>query len=56
MYVELAGTSASGRLGEWFLLGAVAMGGSRDARGIASARQSSGGETRRVWIRVDEIP
>ena len=56
VYVELAGTTASGRLGEWFLLGAVAMGGSRDARGIASARQSSGGETRRVWIRVDEIP
>ena len=52
---ERAGTTASGRLGEWFLLGAVAMGGSRDARGIASASQSSGGETRRVWIRVDEI-
>ena len=53
---ERAGTTASGRLGEWFLLGAVAMGGSRDTRGIASASQSSGGETRRVWIRVDEIP
>jgi hypothetical protein len=55
VYMDIAGTTASGRLGEWFLLGAVAMGGSRDARGLASASQSSGGETRRVWIRVDEI-
>jgi hypothetical protein len=53
---ERAGTTASGRLGEWFQLGAVAMGGSRDSSGLASASQSSGGETRRVWIRVDEIP
>ena len=35
-------TTASGRLGEWFELGAVAM--------------SASGETRRVWIRVDELP
>lgn len=34
-------TAASGRLGEWFELGSVAM---------------SGGETRRVWIKVDEVP
>jgi hypothetical protein len=54
--VEVAGTTASGKLGEWFLLGAVDMGGSRDARGLASATQSSRGETRRAWIRVDEIP
>lgn len=53
---ERAGTSASGRLGEWFQLGAVAMGGSRDSSGLASASQSSGGETRRVWIKVDEVP
>ena len=39
---QRAATSASGRLGEWFELGSVAM--------------SSGGETRRVWIRVDELP
>jgi len=56
VHVELAGTTASGKLGEWFLLGAVDMGGSRDARGLASATQSSRGETRRAWIRVDEIP
>lgn len=56
VYMEIAGTSASGRLGEWFELGAVAIGGSRDSSGLASASQSSGGETRRVWIKVDEVP
>lgn len=39
---QRAATTASGRLGEWFELGSVAM--------------SSGGETRRVLIRVDELP
>src|SRR3989440_11428011 len=37
-------TVASGRLGEWFELGSVAMSG------------ALGGETRRVWIRADELP
>ena len=37
-------TVASGRLGQWLELGSVAMGG------------ALGGETRRVWIRVDELP
>ena len=35
-------TTASGRLGEWFELGRVAT--------------NAGGETRRVWVRVDEVP
>jgi type II secretory pathway component GspD/PulD (secretin) len=41
---QRAATTAGGRLGEWFELGAVAM----SANGA--------GETRRVWIRVDELP
>jgi type II secretory pathway component GspD/PulD (secretin) len=53
---QRAGTTASGRLGEWFELGSVAMGAARDERGLASASTSGGGETRRVWIRVDELP
>jgi len=53
---QRASTAASGRLGEWFELGQVAMGARRDERGIASANQVAGGETRRVWIRVDELP
>src|SRR5262249_38042539 len=53
---QRVGTAASGRLGEWFELGAVATGAVRDERGIASASTSASGETRRVWIRVDELP
>ena len=58
--VEIAGstgyTSASGPLGEWFELGAVAMAGDRASRGIASSSQSATSETRRVWIKVDALP
>ena len=53
---QRAATVARGRLGEWFELGSLAMGGARDERGIASASRSTLGETRRVWIRVDEVP
>ncbi|MFN2646653.1 MAG: secretin N-terminal domain-containing protein [Burkholderiales bacterium] len=53
---QRAASTVSGRLGEWFELGAVAMGGARDERGLASASRTSGGETRRVWVRVDELP
>lgn len=53
---QRAASSVSGRLGEWFELGAVAVNATRDTSGIASRGQASGGETRRVWIRVDEIP
>jgi len=49
-------TTAAGRLGEWFELGAVATDASRDARGIGSFSRSASGETRRVWIRVDALP
>jgi hypothetical protein len=53
---QRAASTVNGRLGEWFELGAVAVNATRDASGIASRAQSSGGETRRVWIRVDEVP
>ena len=53
---QRAATVASGRLGEWFELGAVAMSAARDERGLATAASSTGGETRRVWMRVDELP
>lgn len=58
--VDIAGasgsTTASGPLGEWFELGAVAMGGRRVDRGIASSSRSATSETRRVWIKVDALP
>jgi type II secretory pathway component GspD/PulD (secretin) len=48
-------TSASGRLGEWFELGAIVASGLRDERGLAGSRSSSSSESRRVWVRVEEI-
>jgi hypothetical protein len=51
-----AASTASGRLGEWFELGSVAQSATREERGIASSSRSSGGETRRVWVRVDALP
>ena len=53
---QRAASTVSGRLGEWFELGAVAVNATRDTSGMASRGQASGAETRRVWIRVDEIP
>ena len=52
---QRAATTVSGRLGEWIDLGAVATYATRDSSGLAARGQASGGETRRVWIRVDEI-
>jgi hypothetical protein len=40
--VEISKRKVNGRLGEWFEVGQVAM--------------SAGGETRRLWIKVDEVP
>ena len=48
-------STVSGPLGEWFSLGAVAEAGARDSRGIGSASASRGSETRRVWVKVEEI-
>lgn len=58
--VDIAGangyTTASGPLGEWFELGAVASSAARTDRGIAFSRESTTSETRRVWIKVDPLP
>jgi len=48
-------STVSGPLGEWFALGAVSEAGSRELRGIGSASASRGSETRRVWVKVEEI-
>jgi hypothetical protein len=49
-------TTASGPLGEWFELGAVATGADRNERGIASQSRSNTSETRRAWIKVEALP
>jgi type II secretory pathway component GspD/PulD (secretin) len=48
-------SSVSGRLGEWFELGAIGASASRDERGLASASRSRSSEARRVWVKVEEV-
>lgn len=50
-----ASSTASGPLGEWFELGSVVMSGERDERGIGSVSRGAGGETRRVWVKVEAL-
>jgi hypothetical protein len=53
---QRAATTAAGRLGEWFELGSVAATAARDDRGIGSSARSAGSESRRVWVKVEELP
>jgi hypothetical protein len=48
-------STVSARLGEWFEIGGAASAASRDDRGIASAARSSAEDSRRVWVKVEEI-
>jgi type II secretory pathway component GspD/PulD (secretin) len=48
-------TTVSGRLGEWFEVGAAVEQASRDDRGILSANRSRGSQSRRVWLKVEEL-
>jgi type II secretory pathway component GspD/PulD (secretin) len=48
-------TTVSARLGEWFEVGAMAQTASRADRGIAGVSRARGAESRRVWLKVEEI-
>ncbi len=48
-------TTVSARLGEWFEIGGAANEAARDDRGIASASRSRSSDTRRVWLKVEEL-
>lgn len=50
-----AATTASGRLGEWFELAGVSGTRSASARGIASGARERSAQSRRIWVRVDEV-
>ena len=50
-----ASSIASGPLGEWFELGAIAGSASREQRGIGSASRQTGTESRRVWVKVEAL-
>jgi hypothetical protein len=48
-------TSALGRLGEWFEIGGVVAASTRNERGIAAAGRATGSESRRIWVKVEEL-
>jgi type II secretory pathway component GspD/PulD (secretin) len=48
-------TTVSGRLGEWFEIGSAVEQASRDDRGIASRTAGRSLESRRTWLKVEEI-
>ncbi len=53
---QRAATSVAGRLGEWFELGAIGSGATREDRGIASASGARAAQSRRIWVKVEEVP
>jgi hypothetical protein len=48
-------STAIGRLGEWFELGGAARSIANNERGIASSGQARATESRRVWVKVEEL-
>ena len=52
---QRASSAVSARLGEWFELGGIASGGVRDERGILSASSARSADSRRVWVKVEEL-
>jgi type II secretory pathway component GspD/PulD (secretin) len=49
-------TTVTTRLGEWVEIGGTASSATRDERGIASASRMRAAESRRVWVKVEELP
>ena len=50
-----AATTVSARLGEWFELAGISAQRSASARGLAAGARESVAESRRIWVRVDEV-
>lgn len=53
--VQRMSTSASGRLGEWFEIGGFAVNSSTQSSGILSSSNTQRQESRRVWVKVEEL-
>jgi len=49
-------TTVTTRPGEWIEIGGAASAAARDDRGIASASRTRAAESRRVWLKVEELP
>jgi hypothetical protein len=52
---QRASSAVSARLGEWFELGGIGATGMRDGRGIASASRSGWADSRRIWLKIEEM-
>ena len=52
---QRASTSVTARLGEWVEIAAVQADRAREERGIGSASRTRAAETRRVWLKVEEL-
>lgn len=48
-------TTVSARLGEWFEIGGVGETSMQGERGILASSERRGSESRRIWVRVDEV-
>lgn len=53
--VQQAATVLSGRLGEWIELGGIGQQATRSGGGTVYSTQSSGSDTRSIFVRVEEI-
>jgi len=49
-------TTVTTRLGEWVEIGGTTSSAARDDRGIGSASRMRAAESRRVWVKVEELP
>jgi hypothetical protein len=52
---QRAATTVTTRLGEWVEIAAAASTAARDDRGLASASGRRATESRRVWVKVEEL-
>jgi type II secretory pathway component GspD/PulD (secretin) len=52
---QQAVSTLSGRLGEWIELGGSSSAAARSGSGLLSSRESSASESRRIWLKVEEI-
>jgi hypothetical protein len=48
-------TTVSARLGEWFEVGGTAESASRDDRGLVGGTRSRSADSRKVWLKVEEL-
>ena len=52
---QAGSTAVTTRLGEWTEIGGTSSNASRGDRGIASSSSASASESRRVWLKVEEL-